>query len=125
MKTNDGGQSWQPITVANPPVLNCKEKILCAKMINSEIGLISGRHYADDNKTSDRIYITTDGGVNWEKVELPTDNRLFDAAEVYDFVYENREYYLCMRVKTDSGSYKYFEYSSTDLENWSFVDQGK
>lgn len=128
LKTNDGGQSWQPITIAKPPVLNRKEKILCAKMINSEIGLISGRHYADDNKTSDRIYITTDGGVNWEKVELPT-NSCFDAAEVYDFVYENREYYLCFRVlrgdSYENQRYEYFEYFSRDLKRWSPVERGK
>ena len=60
-------------------------------MINDNVGLISGRYYAGDDGVSDRTYITTDGGLNWEKVELPTDNRLFDAAEVYDFVYERMD----------------------------------
>lgn len=128
LKTNDGGKSWQPISVAKPPILDRKERILCAKMINSEVGLISGCYYADD-KFSDRAYITTDGGVNWEKVELPPHSRLTDA-EVYDFVYENREYYLCIRVSTgesyeDYYTYEYYEYSSVDLKNWTIVDRGK
>ena len=128
LKTDDGGNSWQPITVAKPPVLNWKERILCAKMINDNVGLISGRYYAGDDGVSDRTYITTDGGLNWEKVELPTHSRLLDA-EVYDFVRENGEYYLCLRVLTgdsyENYRYEHFEYSSRDLKNWSIVAGGK
>ncbi len=124
LKTDDGGNSWQPITVAKPPILNWKENILCAKMINGEVGLISGRYYAGDDGISDRTYITVDGGLNWEKVELPTHSRLLDA-EVYDFVSEDWGYYLCLRAKIDSDNYQYFEYYSRDLEHWSIIDRGK
>ncbi len=124
LKTQDGGESWQPITVANPPILNWKERVLCAKMVNSEVGLISGRFYAESDNISDRTYITTDGGITWENVEIPTDNRLTNA-EVYDFVSEDWGYYLCLRAKIDSKNYQYFEYYSRNLENWDIVDRGK
>ena len=128
LKTDNGGKSWQPIAVVNPPILGQKERILCAKMINSEIGLISGRYYAGEDGVSDRTYITVDGGVNWEKIEFPTHSRLLDA-EVYDFVRENGEYYLCFRVSTgdsyENQSYEYFEYYSRDLKNWYIVAGGK
>ncbi len=128
LKTDNGGKSWQPITVAKPPVLNWKERILCAKMINDNVGLISGRYYAGEDGVSDRTYITVDGGVNWENIEFPTHSRLLDA-EVYDFVRENGEYYLCVRVLTgdsyENQLYEYFEYSSQDLKNWSIVAGGK
>jgi hypothetical protein len=128
LKTDNGGKSWQPIAVVNPPILGQKERILCAKMINDNVGLISGRYYAGEDEVSDRTYITTDGGLNWEKVELPTHSRLLDA-EVYDFVRENGEYYLCLRVLTgdscENYRYEHFEYSSRDLKNWSIVAGGK
>ena len=125
LKTEDGGKTWQSISVNTPPQFHWKERVLCAKMLNDSVGLISGGFWADDDITN-RTYITTDGGLNWDKIELPYDNSL-SGAEVYDFVDED-EYYLCIRVLTgdsyENQRYEYFEYSSLDLKTWRRVDKG-
>lgn len=127
MNTYDGGKSWS--YRYNTSSVHFKEQIICAKMLNEDVGFISGE-YNTDNNISSRTYITTDGGMHWKQVVLPpndyytegdsdTDATYISSCEAFDLVCENGIYFLCFRRYTDSGLNRiYFKYYSTNLKTW-------
>ena len=128
-KTTDGGKTWGQQTVNGAPDHNWNEDISCAKMLDENIGCIFVAHRADDCVSS-RTHITTDGGKTWTQVILPPDGPYVtkpDSNEfvtyatstaAYDFFYENGKYIICF--EQERGIFIRFQYSSTDLKNWTF-----
>lgn len=130
LKTQDGGKTWVAQNVQNAPAMGFREYIIYSKMINENVGLVSGRYWADAN-FSDHTYITIDGGKNWTKVVLPKDSPYvysedssdtvtYLEGEAYDLTYENGVYFLHIRAYTSEEVYSI--YSSTDLVKWTYVD---
>ena len=130
MKTDDGGKNWSAQLMNTVPSAHWREKFICAKMLDENVGFIAAGHYADDN-VSKRTYISTDGGLNWEQVVLPPDDYYTKgdsgeistymwSGEAYDLVYENGKYVLYFRLKGEEPIY--FQYSSTDLKTWTYVE---
>ena len=129
-KTTDGGKTWHSQPINAIPTIWHQERFICAKMLDENVGFISAGHYADDN-VSKRTYISTDGGLNWEQVVLPPDDYYTKgdsgkistymwSGEAYDLVYENEQYVLYFRLKGEEPIY--FQYSSTDLKTWTYVE---
>ena len=124
MKTLDGGKTWFPQAIEKMPSTHWKERIICAKMINDSVGIISGAFYADNESVSRRIFITTNGGITWNNVRIPYMGIDTGNSEVYDIKYEDGKYILCFRMLETSPEhhYVYFDYVSTDLVNWELVN---
>ena len=133
LKTQDGGKTWESQNIQSAPSIGWREYIICSKMINENVGLISGQYWADAN-FSDHTYITTDGGKNWTKVALPKDSPYvysedssdtvtYLEGEACDLTYENGVYFLHVRAYTSEEVYPL--YSSTDLVSWTYVGSGK
>ena len=131
LKTTNGGETWIEQTLEVAPSVHIKENIICAKMLDENIGLIAGWHYADDN-LSRKTYITTDGGETWNSIVLPPNDyytwgdsssqaTYIASGEAYDFIYKDGLYILCLRQRQEN-DFVYFKYSSTDLATWSFVE---
>ena len=130
LKSSNGGQTWYPQNVQSFPYMYWREHIICAKMLDESVVLISGRLFATDDNFSERTYITKNGGIDWTPIVLPsTPPYLNDEAtlisnyldgEAYDLTQENGVYYLHVRV-SDLENYHYLRYCSTDLENWTYV----
>ncbi len=132
-KTEDGGNSWSVQGFDCGLNISWKEDILCAKMLDENVGIIAGKHYADDG-FSRRTYLTADGGKTWVRVVLPPDDYYtkFDSneyytyiasGEAYDLLYEDGQYILCLReILSEDPRYVYFQYVSTDLKTWKFVE---
>ena len=131
LESHDGGKTWYPQNLQSAPSMGWREQIVCAKMLDEKVGIISGSLFATDNNFSERTYITTNGGRDWTQVVLPStppilkdesttlSNYLDGAA--YDLTQENGVYYLHVNVPAGSGNYHYLRYSSTDLVNWTHV----
>ena len=129
LKTSDGGITWIMQPLENIPSLYWKADVICAKMLNENVGIISGQHWADDNM-SERTYVTTDGGITWKKVVLPTDgpyvsepdsstnNTYMASIEVYDILYQDDKYILCFKWANANAEDLLIQYTSNDLENW-------
>lgn len=67
-KTNDGGQSWYNVG----PVDDIYSLVTDGGFINDQLGFISfGEYRYEGQPPSPNLYRTTDGGVNWERVEVP------------------------------------------------------
>ena len=140
LKTEDGGKTWAAQDIQIPTSMGWREHIVCAKMLDENVGLISGLYGPDEN-FSNRTYITTDKGKTWTKIILPKDaphvisKRSSDLAtylegEAYDLTQENGVYYLHVRATyydpdLNSGYRIHIRYSSTDLVNWTFVGYTK
>jgi hypothetical protein len=122
LKTEDGGISWAIQGFDCGLDTSWKEYVICAKMVDESVGLIATRHYADDY--SKRIFVTADGGLTWSSVyiQLPwSETHLaLGGEEVYDLLYESGKYVLYLRQRQD-GDFVYFQYASTDLQNWTLV----
>ena len=124
MKTTDGGKNWY-FQQVNGELSMCtwRERIICAKMVTKNVGLVSGKFHAD-NDIRNRTYITSNGGLTWyaPDVNYPCSWR----AEAYDMLYQNGEYILCFREKYISdGSYEYRYYRcvSKDLKTWTLIEE--
>ena len=128
LKTSDGGISWKVQDFECGLDTSWKEEVICAKMVDESVGLIAAGYHSDDD-FSDRTYITVDGGKTWAQVVLPPDDYYTDGdsgetetyiarGEAYDLLYKNGKYVLCIRQRTIC-----FQYASTDLKTWSFVEQ--
>ena len=128
LKTADGGISWKVQEFECGLDAYWKENVICAKMVDEKVGLIAARYYASDDFSA-RTYITVDGGKTWAQVVLPPDDYYTDGdsgetetyiagGEAYDLLYKNGKYVLCIRQRTIC-----FQYASTDLKTWSFVEQ--
>jgi photosystem II stability/assembly factor-like uncharacterized protein len=67
-KTNDGGQSWYNVG----PVDDVFSLVTDGGFINDQLGFISfGEYRLDAQPPTPNLYRTTDGGANWERVEVP------------------------------------------------------
>lgn len=132
LKTTDGGQAWAEQGLEDVPNFGWKDNIICAKMIDEEIGFVCAGHRADDNLSA-RTYVTTDGGKNWNKIILPPDDcytcgdssefaTYIGSGEAYDLIYDGEQYVLCLRYRQED-YYVYFKYASTDLKTWTFVEE--
>ena len=131
LASHDGGKTWYPQNLQSAPSMSWREQIVCAKMLDEKVGIISGSLFATDNNFSERTYITTNRGRDWTQVALPStppsindestpiSNYLDGTA--YDLTHENGVYYLHVKVPAGSGNYHYLRYSSTDLVNWTHV----
>lgn len=126
-KTEDGGTAWSQQNIEQYPCVD--DRVTCAKMIDENVGCIFVRHSADDC-LSKRTYITSDGGQTWKQVVLPvngpfvvsgdsseTETCAF-STEACNLFYENGKYIICFEQKQEA--YVRFQYSSTDLQNWTF-----
>ena len=132
LKTTNGGETWYPQELGKVPSIYWKSDLLCAKMLDETVGFCSGQHYADDNMSA-RTYITADGGKTWEQVVLPKDGPYVDCPdstetitymaciEAYDLLYEDGQYVLCFKTRSADAD-TYFQYASTDLITWTFVE---
>lgn len=117
-KTEDGGNTWDAINVQNAPSTSLSEDVVIAKMITDNVGIISGRYWADDYDFCKRTFLTTDGGMNWVNItELPKVDT-FCGAEVADFTLVENFYLLTIRHKISETDYGYAKYKSTDLSTW-------
>ena len=131
LKSSDGGNTWDPQNIQSAPSMSWREHIVCAKMLDESVGIVSGRLHATDNNFSERTYITTNGGRDWTQIVLPTippylneESALLSNyldGEAYDLTYENGVYYLHVRVSAPE-HYHYFCCSSTNLVNWTYVE---
>lgn len=117
-KTTDGGETWVEQPVETSPSIYWKEDIICAKMLDEQVGCIFGGHHANDDLSS-KTYVTADGGKTWHKVGSSIE---LGSVEAYDFTYENGEYIIFLRTARGLGAKKIPRYLvSTDLENWKLV----
>lgn len=67
-KTNDGGQSWYNVGTAT----DTNRLVTGGGFINDQLGFISFGEYRDENQhVIPNLHRTTDGGANWERVEVP------------------------------------------------------
>lgn len=130
LKTEDGGSSWAIQGFDCELDAFWRERIICAKMVNENVGLIAAGHHADDC-FSRKTCITTDGGKTWKQIVLPPNDyytkgdsgetvTYIACGEAYDLLYESGKYVLCLRQRQD-GDFVYFQYTSTDLQNWTLV----
>lgn len=119
-KTTDGGETWVEQPVETSPSIYRKEDIICAKMLDEQVGCIFGSHHANDDLSS-KTYVTADGGKTWHKVGSSIE---LGSIEAYDFTYENGEYIIFLRTARGLGAQKYSkQLVSTDLINWTFVEE--
>ena len=119
-KTTDGGETWVEQPVETSPSIYRKEDIICAKMLDEQVGCIFGGHHANDDLSS-KTYVTADGGKTWHKVGSSIE---LGSIEAYDFAYENGEYIIFLRTARGLGAQKYSkQLVSTDLINWTFVEE--
>ena len=140
LKSCDGGKTWYFQNIQSTPSMGWREQIICAKMLDERIGIISGHLHATDNNFSERTYITTNGGKDWTQVVLPATPPYLNEksallsnyldGEAYDLTHENGIYYLHVKCRyydpvLDEGVNVYFCYSSKDLLNWTFVESTK
>ena len=122
-KTEDGGNTWQSLNVQNIPLLDLRNHIIYAKMINENVGLISGAIFGADYDFCERTLLTTDGGLNWVHInipELPQEDDL-QWAEVTDFTSVDGAYILTIQYETPEGTNGYAKYQSVDLNTWTRI----
>ena len=127
-KTEDGGNTWQSLNVQNIPLLDLRNHIIYAKMINENVGLISGAIFGADYDFCERTLLTTDGGLNWVHInipELPQDDNL-PWAEVTNFTQIGESYILTIRYTKSQENftctYDYAKYESVDLNTWTRIN---
>ncbi|MCH5342523.1 MAG: hypothetical protein J1E64_00690 [Acetatifactor sp.] len=99
--TADGGKSWQRVGPAGPDVMTESHSLTTgAGFISNEVGFVTIR----DSQTPD-IWRTGDGGVTWEKLEIP------DVQNYYGMAYmpEEKDGVLTLYV----GMEEYSEYGGT------------
>ncbi|MGJ7922234.1 WD40/YVTN/BNR-like repeat-containing protein [Neobacillus sp. LXY-4] len=84
-KTNDGGQSWYGAGFVRD-VFNL---VTDGGYINNQLGFISfGEYHFENQPPIPNLYRTTDGGANWERVQVPIPEEFlgyFKVAEIPTF----------------------------------------
>ena len=121
LKTTDGGQTWTECPIQSTCSFYWKESIICAKMLDENVGLIAGGYYSDEN-FSRRTYITADGGLTWSGIHIPYPQKLngLGCEEACDILYEDGKYILICKFRKD-GSDIWVKYASADLKTWAEV----
>ena len=116
--TEDGGNTWNTINVQSVPSISLSEDVIFSKMISENVGMISGRYWADDYSFCKRTLLTTDGGLNWVNItRLPQIDAL-SGTEVTDFIQVDDAYILTIRYETSEGNYDYAKYKLLELNTW-------
>ena len=126
-KTQDGGKTWTSIDCSNAPYINLKECIILAKFATEDIGIIAGRHWANDYSFQKRTYITKDGGLTWIPVDL---SDFFErnpdkdyGIQACDLQYIDSTYYLYVQaVHEETGKPRYVFTSSDGIE-WDYLEK--
>ena len=122
-KTENGGNTWNQVKIQTFSSMARKEGIVFAKMVDENIGIISGRHYSDDHTFCEYTRLTTDGGSNWVYFpELPKMDDFFDL-KVTDFTKEGDRYILTLQYSIiNEKKNEYLQYMSFDLNTWNLVN---
>ena len=126
-KTQDSGKTWTSIDCSNAPYINLKECIILAKFATEDIGIIAGRHWANDYSFHERTYITKDGGLTWIPVDL---SDFFErnpdkdyGIQACDLQYIDSTYYLYVQaVHEETGKPRYVFTSSDGIE-WNYLEK--
>ena len=126
-KTQDGGKTWTSIDCSNAPYINLKECIILAKFATEDIGIIAGRHWANDYSFHERTYITKDGGLSW----IPVDLRDFFernpdkdwGIQAYDLQYVDGTYYLYVQAVHEETGKPCYIFTSTDGVEWDYLEK--
>ena len=122
LKTNDGGNTWNSLAIEHFPLINLKNRICFSKMLNENIGIVSGRYWADDYDFCERTLLTIDGGLHWVNIaEMPQMYSLCQP-EVTEFVQDGESYILTVRHKISETDYEYAKYKSLDMNAWVRID---
>ena len=132
IKTTDAGKTWIEQSTETVPSVDQQANIICAKMINENVGMISA---AQDHDVciSNRTFITLDGGKTWEKLILPisapfvsdlrsdeNETNLLFALSAYDLLYENGKYTLLFQLADSTGLEKpWIQYFTANFKTWS------
>lgn len=122
LKTEDGGITWDSVDIQNTPIINLKEHVVFAKMIDKSVGIISGRYYADDFSFCRRNYLTCDGGVNWVQIPKLPEMDSYSGIQVCDFRKEEHTYLLTVQYMVSEFENGFAQYISSDLENWTLIE---
>ena len=120
--TEDGGNTWNSISVQSAPSISLSTDIIFSKMISENVGIISGRYWADDYDFCERTLLTTNGGKNWECISTLPKINILSSPEVIDFTKYEGSYVLTVRHITLENGYEYAKYQSSDLNTWMHMD---
>lgn len=119
-KTSNGGSDWE--TVHNDPFDGRAGVAEGLQFFDAQFGVVG---LAGASQESSCIYITRDGGVTFEEIQLPMEavTELPEHAEIYGFTKDDYEY-LCMpekegktmtiQVTSGAGEQEGFLFQSTD-----------
>ena len=96
------------------------ERPIIAEFIDDNIGIISCRYAGSDIYS--RTFFTSDGGETWRTISaLPYNFEDIDhcsSTSVSNFLYIDGEYWLTVRVKSDTAGIYYLKFMSSDLNSW-------
>jgi hypothetical protein len=120
--TEDGGNTWNSISVQSAPSISLSTDIIFSKMISENVGIISGRYWANDYDFCERTLLTTNGGRNWECISTLPKINILSSPEVTDFTKQEESYILTVRHITSENGYEYAKYKSSDLNVWMHID---
>ena len=126
LKTENGGQTWEQVKVQKSPLVNWHEPVDFVKMLDENVGIVSGRYWADDYSFFKRTFITTDGGVTWDS--LPQIPELIDPYTGYpglqleDLKQDTEGYVLIIRYRYSKDEFRFLNYYSTDLKSWTKLE---
>ena len=76
LKTNDGGKTWTPIEIEFPEVYDSAEGYPSfVRFVSDDFGIISYTYHVEKHRGEwddvfDRTYLTTDGGLTWDRISL-------------------------------------------------------
>lgn len=121
LKTEDGGQTWEQTAVQESPVVSWHEPVEFVKMLDEQVGILSGRCFADDFNFCERTFITTDAGVTWSSLpRIPEFDAGYSEVHLEDLRREAGRYVLTVRY--GGNEYRFFSFYSTDLKSWTKLE---
>ena len=121
-KTENGGESWVSQDIENfSPRAYWKEKALHAEMMDENVGFFTNSFYAGDYSLDSRVYLTLDGGRNWQMLDDSYFTEAHQSYEAYDFSYEDGKYVMHLRTPYFYEEQKLVKYYSEDLHSWTEI----